>query len=260
MKILPILLATSLLCSIAGASTLSTMETKTEKTHQVIILKLDDLVVDHDNEELPVSSRWQRLTDFLKKSNIKASYGIIGYALEEDNPDFFKWIKTLHDDGLIEFWNHGYKNKKTAEESGEFENNSVKKQLSTLKRTQVLAKQKLGFDLHVFGAHWSGVNEATIQALSTIPEIHMIYYEPIDTTRFVFKYVMTLEDPPHVPNFAKFKTTYEKKAKNEACLALQGHPNSWDDERWEEFLKIIQFLQSKGVVFMTPSEYTNRIE
>ena len=35
----------------------------------------------------------------------------------------------------------------------------------------------------------------------------------------------------------------------------QGHPNAWDDKRWEGFVKIIEFLKSRGCVFMTPSEY-----
>jgi peptidoglycan/xylan/chitin deacetylase (PgdA/CDA1 family) len=67
--------------------------------------------------------------------------------------------------------------------------------------------------------------------------------------------VLVLENPTFVPDFEKFQQLYEKNAKDKACLALQGHPNAWDDKRWEGFVKIIEFLKSRGCVFMTPSEY-----
>ena len=35
---------------------------------------------------------------------------------------------------------------------------------------------------------------------------------------------------------------------------MQGHPASWDDTRWENFVKIIEYLEKEGVRFVTPSE------
>ena len=29
---------------------------------------------------------------------------------------------------------------------------------------------------------------------------------------------------------------------------------SWDDKRWENFVKIVEFLESEKVCFVTPSE------
>lgn len=64
-------------------------EAPTKKPPQVIVLKLDDVVA-HD-AKLPVSPRWQRTVDFLEKRGLKASLGIIGFSLEEDNPAYFQW-------------------------------------------------------------------------------------------------------------------------------------------------------------------------
>ena len=36
---------------------------------------------------------------------------------------------------------------------------------------------------------------------------------------------------------------------------LQGHPNSWDDARWNEFEQIIGRLKADGVQFINLSEY-----
>jgi peptidoglycan/xylan/chitin deacetylase (PgdA/CDA1 family) len=114
----------------------------------------------------------------------------------------------------------------------------------------------LGIELKVFGPHWSGTNEATAKALEEIPGITMWFYgDSKNSSKFMFKRVLTLENPTHVPDFEKFKQRYEQVAQNEKCLALQGHPNSWDDKRWENFVQIIEYLKNQGCVFMTPSEY-----
>ncbi|TWT76464.1 hypothetical protein CA13_69580 [Planctomycetes bacterium CA13] len=226
---------------------------------QVIVLKLDDVVAASSSNALPVSPRWQRITDFLKESNIKASYGIIGYSLEEDNESYFNWIKDLHNGGQIEFWNHGYRNRKSTDKAGEFEG-AYDEQKVSLVRTQTLAKEKLGIELKVFGPHWSGTNEGTVKALDEIPEIKMWFYGPNHSSKVVFSRHFTLENPTHVSDFEKFKTAYEKVGHDKKCLALQGHPASWDDERWQGFVKIIDYLKSKGCTFMTPSQYMMTVQ
>ncbi len=215
----------------------------TETNAQVVVPKLDDVVAYRDN--LPVSPRWQRVTDFLKESNTKGCYGIIGFSLEKENESYFNWIKDLHSSGLIEFWNHGYRNRKATDKTGEFEG-SFEEQKDALQRTQKLAREKLGIQLKAFGPHWSGTNEGTAKALEGIPEITMWFYGPSTSSKFVFPRYLTLESPTHVPNFAKFKSAYEKIGHDKRCLAIQGHPNSWDDQRWEEFVKIIDYLRSNS--------------
>ena len=39
------------------------------------------------------------------------------------------------------------------------------------------------------------------------------------------------------------------------CFVLQGHPNQWDDARFAEFVKLVEYLQAQGVTFTTPYEY-----
>jgi peptidoglycan/xylan/chitin deacetylase (PgdA/CDA1 family) len=232
--------------------------TNAGETPQVIVLKLDDVVAHRSHDGSPVSPRWQRITDFLKASRIKASYGIIGFSLEEDNKAYFDWIRELHRSGLIEFWNHGYRNRRGWDKTGEFEG-SFEEQKTALERTQRLAKEKLGIELRAFGPHWSKTNEHTARALDGIPEIKMWFYGPKDSSKFVFKWVLAMENPIFVPDPAKFRELYERVGHDKKCLALQGHPLSWDDERWANFVKIIDYLKSKGCVFMTPSEYMQKV-
>ena len=71
---------------------------------------------------------------------------------------------------------------------------------------------------------------------------------------------MALENPTFVPDFAKFKATYERIGAAEPYLVLQGHPPNWyTDERWNGFLQIVEFLRAKHCVFMTPTEYMNSL-
>ena len=124
-----------------------------------------------------------------------------------------------------------------------------------------LAKEKLGFTLPAFGPHWSTTTEATDQALEAVSEIKIWLYGPSRPKHFArlsLQRVMALENPIFVPDPAKFKETYETVAATREFRVLQGHPDQWDDTRWAGFLKIIEFLKSKQVVFMTPSEYLKK--
>jgi hypothetical protein len=229
---------------------------------QVILLKLDDVVAGHLNFAGPVSTRWQRIADYLTTNRIKGSFGIICESLEKDNPAYFKWIKDIQQAGLIEFWMHGYHMKK-ASEPGEFEQGTFEEQKAILEKSQKLAKEKLGFALTAFGPHWSGTTEATDQALEAESDIQIWLYGPKKPkyfSRLSIERVMALENPTFVPDPAKFKESYEKSAATREVLVLQGHPDQWDDGHWPGFVEIVDFLNSKNVVFMTPSEYLRKTQ
>ncbi len=249
---LTVLLSAVLAIAALGATTHG--DETSGKPRQIIILKLDDVMAYGARGLSPVSPRWQRVTDFIEKSKLKASFGIIGFSLEKDNQAYFDWIKSLDRKGIIEFWNHGYRNRKAEDKTGEFEG-SFEEQKAALEKTQRLAKEKLGIELRAFGPHWSGTNGDTAKALEGFPEIKMCFYDPKGAKQFVFEGVLMLENPIFVPNSEKFRELYEKNAKDKKCLALQGHPDMWDERRWQGFVKIIEYLMANGCVFMKPSEY-----
>ena len=228
---------------------------------QVILLKLDDVVARRTGSS-PVSPRWQRIADYLKTNDIKGSFGIICESLEKDDAAYFQWIKDIQRAGLIEFWLHGY-HLKRADEPGEFEHGTAEEQRAIFEKSERLAKEKLGFALVAFGPHWSGTTEATDEALEAVPDIKIWLYGPAKPkhfSRLSLERVLALENPTFVPDAEKFKALYEKSAAKREVLVLQGHPDQWTDERWDGFVAIIDFLKSKNVVFMTPSEYRARTQ
>lgn len=228
---------------------------------QIILLKLDDVIARRVGAK-PVSDRWLKVHDYLVANRIKGSFGIITESLEKDNELYFQWLKDVQAAGLIEFWMHGY-HMKTASEPGEFEHGTAEEQRVILAKGERLAKEQLGFTLPAFGPHWSGTTEATDEAMEKVPEVTIWLYgpeKPKHYKRLSIPRVMALENPTFVPDLEKFKTFYEAKAAKKEVLVLQGHPDQWDDKRWAGFTGIIEFLKSKNVVFMTPSEYLKKTQ
>lgn len=224
------------------------------QSQKYVVLKLDDVIAGSDGQI--ISDRWQRVSDYLEAKKIKAAFGIIGFSLEEDNPAYFRWITERAGRGFVEFWNHGFRRRTQSDSIGEFEH-GYGEQLYSLQMTNNLAKAKLGLALATWGPHWSGVNADTDRALSQIPEIKITFGFPDDPVHFkgvVIPRKINLEYPTHNPDFEAFKSAYLNREGDLDCFYLQGHPMSWDDTRWENFVKIVEFLESEKVNFVTPAE------
>lgn len=227
---------------------------------KIVILKLDDVTAG-DSTDI-VSARWQRVSDYIEKKQIKAGFGIIGFSLAKHNPAYFSWITERADRGFIEFWNHGYYNRTKGDTIGEFEG-TYEQQLKALHLTDSLAKANLGLQLNVWGPHWSSTNEDTDKALSQLPQIKMALGAPANPTQFkgyVVPHNLDMEYPVHKPNFEEFLKAYRGEWKDLDSFYIQGHPNSWDDESWINFVEIIEFLESENVKFVTPSELLEMLE
>jgi peptidoglycan/xylan/chitin deacetylase (PgdA/CDA1 family) len=199
-----------------------------------------------------------KIATYLAANRLKGSFGIICSSLERDDPAYFKWIKDTQAGGLIEFWLHGYHARTDADKTGEFEVGTAAEQRAILEKSEVLAMTKLGFPLSAFGPHWSGTTDATDEALAAMPAIKIWLYGPKQPKFFhglSIERILALENPTFVPDPKKFQEIYDRSAARAPVLVLQGHPNQWTDERWAGFVQIIEFLRSKSVVFMTPSEY-----
>jgi len=226
----------------------------------VIILKLDDV---RQVKNGIVHPSWLRALAYVETNTLKASFGIICSSLEQDNPAYFDWIKAQQKKGVIEFWLHGYRERKIEDKTGEYEQGSFEEQRAALEKCERLAKEKLGFPLTAFGPHWSGTTDATDRALDAVPEIKIWLYGPKPPkhfSRLSLERVMALENPTFVPDFAKFKATYEHSGAQQPFLVLQGHPPNWTEQRWQGFYQIVEFLRAQHCVFMTPTEYMNSLK
>lgn len=272
----PWLLILMVSCAIAfSARMLAAAEASPPAGPPVIILKLDDLTVRTANA--PVPAQWKRLADYIERNQLKAGFGVIANSLEQDNAAYVNWIKERQARGAIEFWFHGYDHAAHTEDGtvyNEFTGRTAEEQLDRFVRSQRLARDKLGFAFHTFGPG-GGPGKGTFDA-STVKAIHdapgmaiWLYPQPLDEAgrklqaqgkvRILDRvFAVNIENPLFVPSVEKLKAGFEKNP-GRPYFVLQGHPMQWDEQRWEQFVQIVEFLKSQGCAFMTPAEYVRTL-
>ena len=258
-----LLAATLLVCP--PSTTRSRAETLPQNSQApIVILKMDDLTqrgADKAKGEA-VSGNFTVFIETIRKLGVKASLGIIGNSLADGTPEYYAWIKARHDEGIVEFWNHGYTHQEYPRVNGrrrtEFCGASFDEQKETLGKTQQLAREKLGFDLKAFGSPFNQIDGTTAKVLATCPEITSWFYGPPQATtdsRRSLERRLDLESPVMKPNSAQLIEAFNQYGKDLQYIVLQGHPNSWSGKQRAEFVTAVQFLKDQGCVFMTPSEF-----
>lgn len=257
--------------AIAGAAAAWVMpEMPARKAPPVIIIKLDDL----RQIDGKVHGAWIKIADFMKSRKIKGSFGMLTQTLEEATPAYTQWIKDRHAAGDIEFWFHGWDHGVWTNDAGkkvsEFSGRSFEEQADRFARSQKLAVEKLGFAFATFGPPGGGStahqDAATAQVMAKDPAMKVwLYPSPIDAsgrklaaegkvTILDRVWPVNFETKVGQPDFEKFVEGYAKNPDRE-YFVLQGHPTHWAGARFDEFVKIIDFLTAQKAVFMTPSEY-----
>lgn len=223
---------------------------------QVLVLKADDLVY-HASSIFP--PQWNSYFALVDSLGIKGSAGIIGQSLESAPQAYYNRIKMFHEQGNIEFWNHGYnhslhmRNAK-GEICHEFYNRDYKDQSSHMNRTQELGRLKLGFTFRAFGAPGNKFDSYTSSIIETNSDIRIWFYGDANSQKSILNRsaYCEIEYPTHKPDFIKFLAHYNPA---EEFLTLQFHPSSWNQQQYEDFRKILLYLHQQQVLFMTPSEF-----
>ena len=222
----------------------------------IVVLKLDDMV--NQNGDIPL--RWKAVIDHLQKEKIKFSIGIICNSLETNAPTYLSALTELAQSGSVELWNHGYDHNRWDENGTlffEYKGPGEEQQHEHFKKSQDLAKEKLGVELVTFGAPFNAVDATTAKVLALFPEIKVwLYGAPKDSAgKFVRSQIerIDLENPVHRPNLASLEKGMQERP-NEPCYILQGHPNSWGKPEFAEFVRIIDFLKSINAHFTLPKE------
>lgn len=238
-------------------------------TPVIIVLKLDDVKQVHSS----VHAAWKRVDEVFEARHIKASYGVICQTLDEAKPEYVSWIKTRHAAGRVEFWFHGWDHGphsvdgKPCNEFAGWNSDGMKARVD---RSQKAALDKLGFAFQTFGPTGSGapgpgMDETALKVLHDDPYMKVALYPmPLDDmgkrvaadgkmTILDRVWAVNLESAVGVPDCQRLIDGYAAHP-DRAYFVLQGHPAMWGGERFNEFLRILDFLTAQKAVFMTPSE------
>ncbi len=243
----------------------------------IIILKLDDL----SQKEGTILPGFLKMAALLEARKIKGSFGLIcavgwpgAQSLEQSGPEYIEWVKKLHHAGLIEIWFHGWDHAghtENGEVHCEFHNRTYEEQKARFDNAQDIAKEKLGFHFQTFGpggtmSKYPSIDENTLRVLAEEPYIQT-YFAPTPAAYEEAKFLesegkvvlrripdVNLEKSVGQTDFKWFLTGYARHPDID-YFPLQGHPNTWDDAKFSEVFKIIDFLIQQKAVFMTPSEF-----
>jgi len=238
-----------------------------------VVLKLDDV---RTNNSGYLSARWRRLGDFARERKIKIALGVIANSLETPKPDYVNWLHGLQSSGLVEFWFHGYDHgvrPVDGKQAAEFTARSYEEQKAIFEKSQALAVATIGVPFRTYGPPGGGNLspsaddlEATARVLVEDPAMKVwLYPKPHDKLSRELAsagkvvvldrvWAVNIEQPLFVPNAEKFIAGYKQHAAKRRYFVIQGHPNKWDDARWAEFVKIVDYLQANGIPTVLPSE------
>src|SRR5262249_48257568 len=97
----------------------------------------------------------------------------------------------------------------------------------------------------------------TVKVLAEDPDIKVwMYGDPKNPAGKVVlaRNAVNIETPTFIPNYAAFLEAYVHNRKGE-YFVMQGHPTHWDDDRWNQFVKIVDFLIAQKADFVFPREF-----
>ncbi|MDA3924166.1 MAG: alpha-L-fucosidase [Kiritimatiellae bacterium] len=220
---------------------------------KIAIIKADDI--------RGISANWNRFFAVSKERGVKVSAGIICNSLQGDKSDYLKWLRTHHTSGFVEFWNHGWDHKqwKTGEGKSlrEFSGCGYDHQKKHFEDSQELMKRVLGVAPAAFGSPYNAIDADTIKVMQENTDMRLLFCygaNELDDKLLAPMRLRGESDGTGRPNFEKFKMAYAK-SKELSFTSIQFHPNSFKDQHFAEYGKILDFLITEGWSFVLPSEY-----
>jgi peptidoglycan/xylan/chitin deacetylase (PgdA/CDA1 family) len=221
-----------------------------------IVIKLDDLKPSRGG----VHARWVRAADFAAERKIKVGLGIIAEGMKDECAPFCDWVKARRAAGGVEFWFHGYDHSRDGKNM-EFSGQPYAFQKQHVEDSQRLAREKLGFAFTSFGAPFNATDETTRRVFAEDPDLQVWMYgdrgDAGDKVVLERAFAVNLESPTIIANHGAFIEGYAHN-RGAAYFVLQGHPAGWGDDRFEQFVKIIDFLISQKAEFVFASDFATR--
>lgn len=236
----------------------------------IVILKLDDFKLNRGQ----VPPVWRQVADLCAARGLKAGFGVIAGSLRDATPEAVQWMQEQRASGRIEFWFHGWDHAthevEGQQQAAEFSRRSYEEQRQRFADSQKLAQEKLGFAFQTFGPPGGGTtgsfDPATLRAVAQEPEMRVVLYpQPLDDAARQLEgegrvrvwdrvWLANLEAQVGVP-YCKALQVGIASNPQRPYFVLQGHPPMWSGARWDEFLRIIDYLVGQKAVFMTPVGY-----
>lgn len=219
-----------------------------------VVLKLDDIGAKNNTcKALPIM-------DYLLKRKVKASYGIIANRLDETaKPLLADVLAAVDEKGkpMVEFWHHGLDHARKGDVF-EFKNAPYQQQKQHFDSAHNSVKKYLDVEMTAFGAPFNATDSTTLKVITEHPSYKVLFFSRVEVNfALPFKRLnnnVPMEKETGKPDFEYFKSNYEKhKSYLSDNIVLQGHPPYWTAEGFDEFKKILDFLDHENAVYLLPT-------
>ncbi len=222
-------------------------------TPNIVIWKLDDV---RAGEKARLPKGFKRVAEWAETNKTFVNFGVICDSLTNPNAEDVAWIKknAVENGGRVEFWLHGWDHKKTGDKTSEFLGADLATQTKHFKDACDIFNKTTGLTFHAFGAPYNQFDDNTLIALDACPEIKIFMFGPKkDTKRKVIARSINMEVATGKVSYDAFIKAYNDK-KPTGLLLLQGHCGQWDDNSFNDFVKVAGFLSKEGWVTKTASK------
>ena len=224
---------------------------------KVVIWKFDDV---RAGEKFRLAAGFKRVNDWAVKNKTVISMGVICDSLMTPNVDDVTWIKknAIENGGYIEFWLHGWDHKKIKKADGsegsEFNGSDLETQKKHFKDACDIFNKNTQLTFNTFGAPYNQNDENTATAMDVCPNLKNWFFGPKDKKRIVLGRSINMEVATGKVSYDKFAEAYKAKTPS-SPLILQGHVGLWDDQSYNDFVKIANFLSKEGWKAQTPRQW-----
>ncbi len=260
------------------ASIIEELKKNTPVHPLMIVIKLDDFKVTRDE----VPKNWIRIVENANEKKIKINIGVIAEFLETKNtPKVCEWMKAQKASGTVEFWFHALTHLPSLSADGSNHNEFFRpyeEQVKIFTKCQQLAQTKLGFNFSTFGPPGTGVKEPaydanTARIMQEDPSMKVwLYSEPMDEIGAALEaqkkvtvldrvWRVNIESPLFVPNCDMLLDgLFRGQKMDRPYYVLQGHGMKWDEERLQEYFKMIDLLLDLNCKLVTATECAEAVK
>lgn len=207
-----------------------------------------------------ITEKWDRFFTMSREKGVKVSAGIICNSLEDPEEAYLAWLLNLQASGQVEFWNHGWDHLRWEDDDGnrysEFNGSGYAHQKKHFEDAQRMMTEVFGKPSRTFGTPFNSVDEDTKRVLRERRDLQLFFSKPeFEFPELILAPMLLRGEAGGAgkPDADAFIEAYPSVPP--AFTSIQFHPNSFQEEHFEEYSRILDFLLSLGWSFLLPSEY-----
>ncbi|MBQ4528832.1 MAG: DUF2334 domain-containing protein [Clostridia bacterium] len=224
---------------------------------QVIILRLDDLKVG-------TVDTYSSLASWADEEDVDLSIGMVCNSIDEENDAYIQAVKDMVNTGNVEIWCHGYDHSyhEGTGATAEFYQQTPEYQAEILEKCydHVYEKTDGVLKLSCLGTPSGAMDEDTFRALEIVPEFVVNFGSasvPYDGDGFMNLTNSLWMEPStgKLNTLDTLKGFYDNRTVGKEYMIFGCHAGYFSDEDIQTLKDFAEYLKTKDLAFMTPTEY-----